>query len=383
MRHLLLSASLGACLPLLSIAAEERVPLTVPSPRAPEASGRDQAGMLIDTVIPAYGVHHTRPYRPSSDVEHLYHDIQRFAADLDARVMSNQLARPTAGVDDEGNPIREPIAEEQRLGELLQQLAEERLRVPFPNHYEQWHIENAQRDLERSASLLRLGLGDDTYLRLEHMHAAWRQYHRLLLKQAQHERAQELVDTQGLRPLNALQQAEAEITSIPAPQMSLDGTYEEVIIVEVISERERSRLEREAARAAAAAAAKDEEDAPLDDPITEDEPDIDEIIDEEDADEADDIDRMLDDLLDEEPPEIPAEEPEEEPISETDWIIEDPVEEAPPVIEEPVVEEEPTIEEPVIEEEPEVEEEPAVEEEEDAVDESLIDDLDDIDWDAL
>ncbi|MFW5699252.1 MAG: hypothetical protein ACOCYN_05280, partial [Planctomycetota bacterium] len=259
MRNKALLAMLAGLAPWATVAAVDRVPMEVPQSNPPPAEESSRSGRLIDQVVPSYGVYHMRPYRAESGAEALYYEAKTFTARVDAKVMAGELARPATAyeqpTDEDGRPIpdarpvlkeREPLSEEVEIARLLQRLAELREEIPFPNHYEQWHLDNTQRNLVRTAELLRLGLGDDRYLQLEQMHAAWRQHYLDLLKQARHQRAQELITLEEMRPTEALLQAEREIPDVPFPPMSLDGVYEPVDIPEILTPAERERRRRAA-----------------------------------------------------------------------------------------------------------------------------------------
>jgi len=197
---------------------------------------------LVDTVVPAYGTYHYRPYHKDSRVETLYHEIRHFVADLETRILSGQVHRPRRQyeitVNQDGLPEaaadpREPLPEEQQLLELFERLVVLKEQIPYPNHYEAWHFENSWRDIENAAAMLRLGLSDNAYMRLEELHQNWLTFYRQSMIKARADHAQALVDDEGLSPGAALAQAEQEIVDIEYPPMRLDGEYPEVVIPEI------------------------------------------------------------------------------------------------------------------------------------------------------
>ena len=244
-RRIPLSATLAALLPLGAAAAADLPPMQLEEPvRQPAA--KTLSTDLVDRVIPAYGTYHYQPYRKDSRLESLYNRIRLFTSVIDARVMSGELVRPPTKwvkpTDEQGRSYvdadlvpaeRAPLPEELELLGLMEELAIFKASLPFPNHYEEWHLDNSWRDLNRSADLLRLGLNEDGYLNLEAQYHAWYAHYQQLLRLARAEYAIQLMETEGLSSSQAMSRATQDIQQVPYPKMRADASYPEITIPEI------------------------------------------------------------------------------------------------------------------------------------------------------
>lgn len=240
-----------ACLALPAAVWAVDLPPMAPTPgKPPPAHSADD--MLVDRVIPAYGVRHLKPYRAHSRAEPLYHRVTAFAARVDAGLAAGSLRLPADGwvapVDPQtrapvpgGVPELVPaplLPEEVELMRLTEELARLDARLVFPNHAEQWHLDAGFRDLARAGEGLSLALGTSRYQDLTAVHRAWMDHYQLLINQARRLRTIELMTVSVTQnPLPTLEgswaRAVDEITAVPFPAMlwpNADGviTYPEV-----------------------------------------------------------------------------------------------------------------------------------------------------------
>lgn len=231
---------LAAIAPIGFMAAAELPPMAPTPARQPVAQAHNVR--LVDEVVPGYGTVNYRPARRDSRINHLYHEIDQYTANLDAQILDGSVHRIArtydVSTDERGYPQaqpseREPLPQELDLLALFERLSILREEIPYPNHYEEWHFDESWSKLRRSADALRLGLSEEGYLHLEEIHAAWVTYYHQSLAKAQAEYALQLVD-QGESPGSAMSAAREQVQDIPYPKMSLDGQYPALVIPPVV-----------------------------------------------------------------------------------------------------------------------------------------------------
>lgn len=265
-RRLALVGSLAA---LVGLTAAEALP-----PMAPTAAARQPAiesrVHLIDQSIPAYTAAYEQVWRSSSRAETLYNQVRAFTADIEVRVMAGSLYRAATvyepQLDDKGVPIyevnpvpkrREALPEETALLEWLEKWAALNEEVRYPNHREDWHIDESWNNLVAAQEALRLGLSDEAYTHLEDLHVGWHDHYSSLLRKAQAEYALELLkdpESKITEPSSAIQAARTTIVAVPFPKMLPDpASYPPVEVPVVMSTYEAER------RLAAAQAKADKE----------------------------------------------------------------------------------------------------------------------------
>ncbi|MDA3959774.1 MAG: hypothetical protein PF961_03215 [Planctomycetota bacterium] len=224
------------------LAAAAELPQMAPTPSQEPVARSLQGTRLIDEVVPNFGTMNYRPARRDSSIEELVNRISTFSASLDSKVLAGEVSRPRQhyemGVDERGYPIatpntREPLPQETELLVLLQELAVVQEKIPFPNSYEEWHLDQAWSNLQRSAQLLRVGLSEDAYLHLEEIHASWVTYYHQSIAKAQAEYALELVEA-GESVGSALNMAKEKVADVAYPKMSLTGDYPPLVIPLVV-----------------------------------------------------------------------------------------------------------------------------------------------------
>ncbi|TVR44273.1 MAG: hypothetical protein EA402_07385 [Planctomycetota bacterium] len=236
MRLRLVSGLAVLALPLASLAASELPQMVLkPVQPPPPQSASDH---LVDAVIPAYGVRSSSPYRLSSRMNELYHQVQQFTGDLDARVLTGALAvkddvwKPAANdpFPQAARPRLVPaglLPEQEELLVWIQRVSEFEAATPLPNHYERWHINTAYRDLFRASDHLALAIGDERFANLRHKHRAWMDYYHRLRQAELVRMAAEIIETgqaQARRPNldQALQEASRREIQVAWPAMSID-----------------------------------------------------------------------------------------------------------------------------------------------------------------
>jgi hypothetical protein len=217
---------LTLALPAAMFAASD-IPTFAPTPaRAPKASGRTT--MLVDRVIPGYGMDLPRRLNMNLSAADLALRARDLAATVEAGVMAGTLHRasPSYGVatDKRGNAIngasaqimpRQVLPEETELlalfdqtVTLLDQLQPRGLSAPIPEHQ---LLDEALSSLTRAAELLRLGLGDDTYTDLDARTILWQQRFRQVRSATREQTINELMAT---TPKLSRRDAEAKVDAM-------------------------------------------------------------------------------------------------------------------------------------------------------------------------
>jgi hypothetical protein len=235
---LLMAVALG-CAPL----AAESLPTMAPTPPMVPTPQTSQ-DLLVDRVIPAYGLQYDAPYRQPSRVRPLTVEIGAYSARVQAEVLANDLSRnPDRYVRPEPvDPVQrfparlpvlvtpELLAEEEALLSYAERLAVTEEETPLPNIYERWQMEAAWRDLYRAGETLALAIGDERYANLEMLHRAWKDHYNRLIQLAIFERANEIIGNPETKQskeilllmLQGVARAEAEEPVVPYPAMKLD-----------------------------------------------------------------------------------------------------------------------------------------------------------------
>ncbi len=122
------------------------------------AEGKTAAGpteaYLVDSVIPAYGVIHQRPYYAESRVTGLYITIRRQLAMVEAGVMAGTSA-PAAPADKASAPATAAPSDTSIQG-LLAQLTAADKDIAYRTYLEQGQLDESFSNLARAAELLAL-----------------------------------------------------------------------------------------------------------------------------------------------------------------------------------------------------------------------------------
>jgi hypothetical protein len=175
----------AACLvlPALAVAADGRLPTMAPTPARPPASAVSQ-DLLVDRVIPAYGMRYQLPGPAESRARGLTNRIAIVTARIEAAVAAGTLARAgdrwtVTPAKRSGDPAQATLSEPPVLAEQIQlaQLGEELSRLDadliFPTLGERSEIDNALANLSRAGEALSHGLEDERLRALQESYRAW------------------------------------------------------------------------------------------------------------------------------------------------------------------------------------------------------------------
>lgn len=143
--------------------------------------------LLVDEIIPAYGVQYITEQRNFSRVEPLWLEVRRFLTDVNIKVMSGQLGRQGPTVvkserNEEGEHLqgnvaleeRVPLPEEVKIKEYHQKVVDLRKRISYPNLLERDHFNEIVGDLAKAQGLINYDLTEEGIKRIDEQFAAWR-----------------------------------------------------------------------------------------------------------------------------------------------------------------------------------------------------------------